>query len=202
MDPNILKNLGLDSSLNTNDLQLLQQILGSVGQGTNSKMPKMTAKERNNLISKLSSNTTLEETPKKELKDMNEQEKKIYREELKKKLKNKQNEKKMMRTSNLVKQNQIKTDTNYSDAIGKISEMMKNINVPNEINNINTNTITNANANANTNTNSDTNITQNLTNVKQETIINNIINKTDENENKTKVGDNENTIDDLSDYLN
>lgn len=194
MDPNILKNLGLDSSLNTNDLQLLQQILGSVGQGTNSKMPKMTAKERNNLISKLSSNTTLEETPKKELKDMNEQEKKIYREELKKKLKNKQNEKKMMRTSNLVKQNQIKTDTNYSDAIGKISEMMKNINTPNEINNINTNSDTN------TNTNSYIDIKQNLTNVKQETIINNIINKTDEN--KTKVEDNENTIDDLSDYLN
>jgi hypothetical protein len=200
MDPNILKNLRLDSSLNTNDLQLLQQILGSVGQGTNSKMPKITAKERNNLISKLSSNTTLEETPKKELKDMNEQEKKIYREELKKKLKNKQNEKKMMRTSNLVKQNQIKTDTNYSNAIGKISEMMKNINTHDEINNINTNTDTNTNINTNYNTDNK----QNLTNVKQETIINNIINKTNENENenKTKVLDNENTIDDLSDYLN
>ena len=183
MNPNILKNIGLDSSLNTGDIQLLQQILGSVGQGTNN-MPKMSSKERNNLISKLSSNTTLDQTPKKELKDMNEHEKKIYRDELKKKLKNKQNEKKMMRNSNLIKQNQIKKDTNYSDAIGKVSEMMKNINIPN----------------TNSNTNSNTDIKKNLTNIKQETIINNIINKTDVN--KIKDVDNETMVDDLDSYFN
>lgn len=190
MDPNLLKNLGLDSSLNANDIQLLQQILGSVGQGTNSKMPKMTAKERNNLVAKLSSNATLQEVPKKELKDMNEQEKKIYREELKQKLKNKQNEKKMMRTSNLAKQNKINNDTNYSDAIGKISEMIKNID-HNSLNNL-TNQVEN-----NIKTPEETNTKLNQTNVKQETIINNIINKTNET-NK----DNENNIDDLDDYIN
>jgi len=106
----------------------------------------------------------------------------------------------MLRTSNLAKQNQIKTDTNCSDAIDEISEMMKNVNTHNEINNGNINTNTNTNTSTNTNTNIDTDINQNLKNIKQETIINNIINKTDENE--TKVGDNENTIDDLANYLN
>jgi len=198
MDPNLLKNLGLDSSLNTNDLQLLQQILGSVGQGKNNKMPKMTAKERNNLVSKLSSNNTLQEIPKKELKDMNEDEKKIYREELKQKLKNKQNEKKMMRTSNLAKQNQIKTNPDYSDAIGKLSEMMKNID-PNSLNNLTNQVENNINTpdepNLNSNSNSNSNPTP--TNVKQETIINNIINKTNEIDK-----DNENNNDNLDDYLN
>lgn len=126
MDPNLLKNIGLDSSLNQNDMQLLNQILNSIGPGGNKKAPKMTVKDRNNLMAKLSSNNTLNEIPKKELKDMNEQEKKIYREELKKKLKNKQNELKMGRTSNLVKQ-KIANEPNFNEAIGKLSEMMKNV---------------------------------------------------------------------------
>lgn len=191
MDPNLLKNLGFDSSLNTNDIQLLQQILSSVGQETNNKMPKMTAKERNNLIAKLSSNTTLQDTPKKELKDMNEHEKKIYREELKQKLKNKQNEKKMMRTSNLAKQNKIKNDANYSSAIGKISEMMKNVDT-NSLNNLTNQLDNNVNITEQINTNINTNI-------KQESIINNIINKTNKTDNKII---NENNTDNLDDYLN
>lgn len=209
MDPNLLKNIGLDSSLNQNDLQLLQKILGSVNQGTNNNMPKMTAKERNNLMSKLSSNTTLEEIPKKELKDMNEQEKKIYREELKKKLKNKQNEKKMMRTSNLVKQNQIKTNDNYSEAIGKISEMMKNIDtqtLTQSVNQVENNIDTQQTIN--NQSNNEPNIKQNLTNVKQEKIINNIINQINQNnqnnENNDNNQDTNNAVDNdnLDDYLN
>ena len=124
MDPNILKNLGLDSKMSPNDLNLINQILTSTS-GTN-KSAKMTAKDRNNLINKLSSTTTLSELPQKDLKDMNEEEKKIYREELKKKLKNKQNEKKMIRTNNIGK-----NKDNYNDVLGKLGEMMKNI--PNDV---------------------------------------------------------------------
>lgn len=134
MDTNLLKNLGLDSSMNHNDLQLLEQILNSVNSEGSGSKPKISAKERNNLINKLSSNTTLNEEPKKELTDMNEQEKKIYREELRQKLKNKQNQKKMMRTSNLTKQSMVKNNSNYSDAIGKITEMMKNIDTNEQLN--------------------------------------------------------------------
>lgn len=126
MEPNLLKNLGLDSSLNQNDMQLLNQLLSCMGPEGNKKAPKMSAKDKNNLISKLSSNTTLNEIPKKELKDMNKQEKKIYREELKQKLKNKQNELKMGRTNNLAKHQMI-DNVNFTEAIGKLSEMMKDI---------------------------------------------------------------------------
>ena len=171
MDPNLLKNLNLNSSINQNDIQLLNQILGSIG--SCGKAPKMTAKERNDLINKLSSNKTLNEVPKKELKDMNEKEKQIYRDELKQKLKNKQNEKKMLRTSNLVKKNTLHSNSNYSDAIGKINEMMKNIDPA---------TLNELSSEPNDKTNIPVNVqsqnSSNSSNIKQEFIINNVINKT------------------------
>ena len=79
MDPKILNQLALNSGLNTNDLSLLNQIMNS--SNLKNKMSKMSAKEKNNLINKLSSSNTLNSLPQKELKDMNENEKKIYREE-------------------------------------------------------------------------------------------------------------------------
>lgn len=180
MDPNLLKNLGLDSSLNQNDIQLLNQILNSMGPGGNNKVPKITAKDRNNLIAKLSSNNTLNEIPKKELKDMNEQEKKIYREELKKKLKNKQNELKIGRTSNLTKQ-KIANEPKFNEAIGKLSEMMGNID-PTVLETLN----------------QTDNVPEQKTNVsKQETLINNIINQSNKEENIIV-----NEPDNLDDYIN
>lgn len=183
MDPNLLKNLNLDSSLNQNDLQLLNQILGSIVPGGN-KQPKMTAKDKNNLINKLSSNNTLNELPKKELKSMNEEEKSIYREELKQKLRNKQNEKKMLRTSNSVKKNTMNNNSNYSGAIEKITEMVNNID------STSLNEILDQNNTKDVNT-----LKQNS----QESIINNVINVED------KVISNDNNInadDNLDDYLN
>ena len=112
MDPNTIKNINIDSSINHNDFQLLQQLCST-------NMPKMTAKERNNLMAKLSSNTTLNEIPKKELKDMNENEKKNYRYELKQKLKNKQNEKKRVRLSFYVDEDffkKLQRIKNYKDS--------------------------------------------------------------------------------------
>lgn len=185
MDPNLLKNLGLDSSLNQNDMQLLNQILTSMGPGGNKKAPKMTAKDRNNLIAKLSSNETLSQIPKKELKDMNEQEKKIYREELKQKLKNKQNQLKMERTNNVNKNKMINNDNNYTNAIGKLTELMKNMD---------TSTLETLNSNKIDNGVQKESDLMKQTNTKQETLINNII--IDTNNDKTGEPDN------LDDYLN
>jgi hypothetical protein len=197
MDPELLKNLNLDSSINQNDLQLLTQILGSIGPNGN-KMPKITAKERNNLINKLSSNNTLNDVPKKELKDMNENEKKIYREELKQKLKNKQNEKKMMRTSNLVKKNTFQNNSNYSDAINKISDMMNINDSTNQIQSSNdqdnTNTLNNEEDKANDN--EQLHNLPNLENTKKEIMINNFINQSNHKNNDNLLDDN------LDDYLN
>ena len=143
MDPNLLKNLGLDDKINQNDINLLNQILNStIG---NNKVPKITAKDRNNLINKLSASNTLSNVPEKELKDMNDEEKKIYREELKKKLKNKQNEKKMLRTNHIM-------NNDYSNAIGKLSTMM------NELNSVQQNTNIDTNLDTHIDTNIDTNI--------------------------------------------
>jgi len=186
MDPDLLKNLNLDSSINQNDLQLLTQILGSIGSNGN-KMPKITAKERNNLINKLSSNNTLNNIPQKELKDMNENEKKIYRQELKQKLKNKQNEKKMLRTSNLNKKNTFQNDPNYSEAINKITEMMNNNPIaPTELSNQQTNTVDTL----------ENKESINLDNTKQEIMINNIINQSSEKNNENSFDD------DINNYLN
>jgi hypothetical protein len=186
MDPNLLKNLGLDSSLNQNDMQLLNQLLSSMAPGGNKKAPKMSAKDRNNLIAKLSSNTTLNEIPKKELKDMNEQEKKIYREELKQKLKNKQNELKMGRTSNLAKQ-QMVNNTNFTEAIGKLSEMMKDI----DQSSLNP---SNGMVQLENNLSNETNISQ-QNNTKQETLINNVFNQSNKDETN-------NEPENLDEYLN
>ena len=196
MDPNLLKNLGLDSSLNQNDIQLLNQILSSVGPGGNKKPPKMTAKDRNNLIAKLSSNTILNETPKKELKDMSEQEKIIYREEIKKKLKNKQNELKMGRTSNLAKQ-KIANQPNFNEAIGKLSEMMKNVD-PSVLDTLNLNQVDNMSKQETGTIEQKTDVSENKTSIlKQETLINNIINQINKDENFTI-----DEPDNFDDYLN
>lgn len=198
MDPNQLKNLGLDSSLNEKDLQLLSQILGSIS--GNTKGPKISARERNNLLSKLTANKTIDNVPKKELKDMNEEEKKIYRQELKQKLKNKQNEKKMLRTTNFAKKNNSK----YTETVNKINEMMINTNLSesnNESNEGTNNEIAtelepkeNLNENLNEKLHTDTDLNENIMNIKQEIMINKL-NELDQN-NEQKINEN------IDDFLN
>ena len=80
MDSNLLKQLQLNSNLDNNDMDLLTKILGSIGKDGNiNNLPKISVQEQNNLLSKLSSLATLEETPKQKnikiMKDMNEEEK-------------------------------------------------------------------------------------------------------------------------------
>ena len=118
MDQNSLNELSLNSSISSNDLNLINKILN-----TNGKKPKISAKETNDLINKLSSTNTLKDIPQKDFKDMNENEKKIYREELKKKIKNKSNEKKMLRTNILNNKN------NYTETLNKLSGLINNLNL-------------------------------------------------------------------------
>ena len=138
MDSKLLETLGLNSSINSNDLQILNQILNSSGKN----LPKISNRDKNNLINKLSSTNTLNNIPTKELKDMNEEEKIIYRKELKKKLKDKQLLKKNIRTNYLAKNNSnINNDdtslnntdlnnnlnnNNLNNALDKINEIIKN----------------------------------------------------------------------------
>ena len=173
MDINILKNLGLDSMMSQNDLEILNKALGS-----EKNKKGISPTERNNLISKLSSANTISEIPQKDMKDMNEDEKKIYREELKKKLKNKQNEKKMLRTNNLAKK------SNHDGMINKLNEIIKNIPTEQTNNNVNSqNNLTNNNG-----------LQENPLNKIDQ--LNNIPNQNHKNSNE------ENKLDELSDYLN
>jgi len=191
MDPNLLKNLGLDGLMNQTDLNLISQLLNQ--SGDKNKLPKMSAKDKNNLINKLSSTSTLKELPQKELKDMNDDEKKIYREELRIKLKNKQNEKKMLRTNNFGKSK----DT-QKEALSKLSGMMKNIqgevlenlnNQSDNLNNVKNKSNTNETDTNETDTNgSDTNKsdTKKIQNIDK---INYLINKNYQDENNDKTED-------------
>jgi hypothetical protein len=126
MDISQLKNLNLDSNLKPEDMNLLTNLLANINSG---KGLKMSTLERNNLLSKLSSGPVLEAN-KKELKDMNESEKKIYREELRAKINAVQNKNKQTRTSkthlkkqlNSTLQNSSSNSTNNS-----VEEVMKSM---------------------------------------------------------------------------
>ena len=100
MNPEMLQNLGLEKNLSQNDLNMMNQLFNSIN---NNKPLKMSAGDRNRLVNKLtklsqpqvSDDNNLKNQ--KDIKDMDEEERKIYKEELRKKLKNKINEKKNLR---------------------------------------------------------------------------------------------------------
>ncbi len=111
--------------------------------------------------------------------------KKIYREELKQKLKNKQNELKAKRTNNLIKP-KITNETNFNESIGKLTEIMKNIE-PVDLETLNLDLDLNSKNNT---------IEQQTDIIKEEILINNISNQTNKTENLTIEQDN------FDDYLN
>jgi hypothetical protein len=97
-----LKNLDLTSTMKPEDVQYLSQLLSqthSLGKNKKSKEKPLTQQQRNALLAKLSSHQTIDESPKKIMSDMTEEEKKEYREELRKKLHQKQNVFKQQRTT-------------------------------------------------------------------------------------------------------
>lgn len=130
MNSKLINELGLGgANLSESDITTLNNLLSSFNSG--GKMPKISAKDKNNLISKLSSVQTLDQIPKKELKNMNEDEKKIYKDELRNRLKNKCNEKKLLRTNNLNKKQTINSSINKIPEIPEIPENSNMLNMSN-----------------------------------------------------------------------
>jgi hypothetical protein len=102
-----LQNLNLDGMLTADDMKKLTELLGSnsvlldKGNGTSKgkkKKGKMTPQTKNQLLSQLSAHQTIQENQK-PLVEMDEHEKKAYRDELKKRLHNKQDMYKQMRSN-------------------------------------------------------------------------------------------------------
>jgi hypothetical protein len=125
--------------LSADDLKKLTELLGSNsvllnnGKGKGKGKGKMTPQAKNQLLSQLSSHQKIQEKQK-DVKDMTEAEKKTYREELKKRLHNKQDMFKQMRTNqNLLQKNldaKIKksTETATKEDISKALQMAQPVN--------------------------------------------------------------------------
>ena len=100
-------NLNIDSLLSKDDMNRLVEMLGqnsvSLGGGNSKKKNKMTPQAKNFLLNQLSSHQKIQEVQK-TFKDMNEEEKKVYREELKSRLHSKQNMFKQNRTNHALLQ--------------------------------------------------------------------------------------------------
>jgi hypothetical protein len=76
MDPNILRQLGLNSDLSGNDTVLLQKVFSGMNNG---KKVKITPQERNQLMAQLTNQNSTQYVPTKEFKDMTPDEKKVHR---------------------------------------------------------------------------------------------------------------------------
>lgn len=89
MDPNILKQLGINSDISPSDAKILQQVLSQMAD-KKGKI-RMTPQERNQLLARLSNQSSQEFVQTKDVSEMNEQERKEYKEMLRKKMRQKLN---------------------------------------------------------------------------------------------------------------
>ncbi len=89
MDPNILKQLGLNSDISPADAKVLQQLLSQMADKKG--RVKMTPQERNQLLARLSNQSSQEYVQTKDVSEMNEEERKEYKEMLRKKMRQKIN---------------------------------------------------------------------------------------------------------------
>ncbi len=89
MDPNILKQLGINSDISAPDAKVLQQLLSQMAD-KKGKI-RMTPQERNQLLARLSNQSSQEFVQTKDISEMNEQERKEHKEMLRKKMKDKIN---------------------------------------------------------------------------------------------------------------
>ena len=138
-----LNNLNIDSLLSKSDMDKLVELLGqnsvSLGGGNSKKKNKMTPQAKNFLLNQLSSHQKIQEvqTP---FKDMKEEEKKTYREELKLRLRDKQNMLKQNRTNRSLLQKKLDTQTKKNaNNVTKTNEIneINEINEVNEVNEVN-----------------------------------------------------------------
>lgn len=121
MDPNILKQLGLNSNISPNDSKILQQLLTQMAD-KNGRV-KMTPQERNQLMARLS-NQSSEYVPTKDISEMNEEERNYHREQLRKKLRNKINGMEQMRAGPSAAGGK----KNINSALSNINQMMSGLN--------------------------------------------------------------------------
>ncbi len=112
MDFNLLQQLQVPSDINPNDLKLLTEYAAQIQNG---KIPKVSLEERNKLKSLVAKYGPKEEVkpPPKDMKDMTLDEKEIYRNELKRRLREKRNTMTNMRQSkHVIERNMNKSKTN------------------------------------------------------------------------------------------
>ncbi len=121
MDPNILKQLGLNSNISPNDAKILQQLLSQMAD-KNGRV-KMTPQERNQLMARLS-NQSSEYVATKDVSEMTEEERKVHREELRKKLRNRLNGMEQMRAGPSAAGGK----KNLNSALSNINQMMSGLN--------------------------------------------------------------------------
>jgi len=114
MNFDLMKQLSVDSQVSNGDRQLLTKVITQFSSGT---MPRVTPQERDRLMSILSkagglADNTEPVVKQKEMKDMTEEEKKVYKEELRRRLRNKQNMLKQSRTSKVILEKQYERENN------------------------------------------------------------------------------------------
>ncbi len=116
MDPTMLNQLGLNSSsLSGSDTVLLEKVFNNISNG---KQVKMSPQERNYLMSKLANKNSNQYVPEKDFKDMTPEEKEDHRDMLRKKLREKQNGMKQVRTGG--KQVRQNAQTSLQEMLSKI----------------------------------------------------------------------------------
>jgi hypothetical protein len=121
MDPNILKQLGLNSDISPADAKVLQQLLSQMAD-KKGKI-RMTPQERNQLLARLSNHSSQEYVQTKDVSEMNEQERKEYKEMLRKKMKDKINGMAQMRAGPSAAPKK-----NLNSALSNINQMMSGLN--------------------------------------------------------------------------
>lgn len=136
-------NININDMLSPEDMKKLTELLGTnsvlLDKKNGKKKGKMTPQARNQLLSQLSSHQKIQENQK-ALKDMNNEEKKTYREELKKRLHSKQDMFKQMRSNKNLLQKQMdlkvkkSTENMSKEEIAKALEMA--LPVPKENDNV------------------------------------------------------------------
>ena len=112
MDFNLLQQLQVPSDINPNDLKLLKEYAAQI---QNVKITKVSLEERNKLKSLVAKYGPKEEVkpPAKDMKDMTPDEKEVYRNELKRRLREKRNTMTNMRQSkHVIERNMNKSKTN------------------------------------------------------------------------------------------
>ena len=125
-------NININDMLSPEDMKKLTELLGTnsvlLDKKNGKKKGKMTPQSKNQLLSQLSSHQKIQENQK-PLKDMNNEEKKTYREELKKRLHSKQDMFKQMRSNQNLLQKQMdlkvkkSTENMSKEEIAKALEM-------------------------------------------------------------------------------